>query len=155
MGLCALYYVEYRLYNVKKVGFFYLGWNYTLNEAKYILQSFCQRYFSHFQGKKRSRTLLIFNDLGKKLNDRIKVCILIKSTNFFELILAVVPLCYEFYNFYSANVSHRSDLPRLRFCALGAVKSSGAHENSNSCANDATQNRLCPVSEQEELIFSK
>ena len=31
MGLCVLYYVEYSLYNVKKVGFFYLGWNYTLN----------------------------------------------------------------------------------------------------------------------------
>ena len=30
MGLCVLYYVEYSLYNVKKVGFFYLGWNYTL-----------------------------------------------------------------------------------------------------------------------------
>ena len=60
---------------------------------------------SHFQGKKRSRKLLIFNDLGKKLNDRIKVCILIKSTNWCELILAVVPLCYEFYNFYSAITS--------------------------------------------------
>ena len=32
MGLCVLYYVEYSLYNVKKVGFFYLGWNYTLSE---------------------------------------------------------------------------------------------------------------------------
>ena len=31
MGLCVLYYVEYSLYNVKKVGFFYLGWNNTLN----------------------------------------------------------------------------------------------------------------------------
>ena len=30
MGLCVLYYVEYSLYNVKKVGLFYLGWNYTL-----------------------------------------------------------------------------------------------------------------------------
>ena len=30
MGLCVLYYIEYSLYNVKKVGFFYLGWNYTL-----------------------------------------------------------------------------------------------------------------------------
>ena len=30
MGLCVLYYVEYSLFNVKKVGFFYLGWNYTL-----------------------------------------------------------------------------------------------------------------------------
>ena len=30
MGLCVLYYVEYSLYSVKKVGFFYLGWNYTL-----------------------------------------------------------------------------------------------------------------------------
>ena len=30
MGLCVLYYVEYSLYDVKKVGFFYLGWNYTL-----------------------------------------------------------------------------------------------------------------------------
>ena len=30
MGLCGLYYVEYSLYNVRKVGFFYLGWNYTL-----------------------------------------------------------------------------------------------------------------------------
>ena len=35
------------------------------------------------------------------------VCILIKSTNLHELILAVVPLCYEFYNFYSANTSRR------------------------------------------------
>ena len=32
MGLCVLYYVEYSLYNVKKVGFFYLGWNYTLRD---------------------------------------------------------------------------------------------------------------------------
>ena len=32
MGLCVLYYVEYSLYNVKKVGFFYLGWNYTLKK---------------------------------------------------------------------------------------------------------------------------
>ena len=62
-------------------------------------------FHSHFQGKKRSRKLLIFNDLGKTLNDRIKLCILIKSTNLCELILAVVPLCYEFYNFYSANIS--------------------------------------------------
>ena len=31
-GLCVLYYVEYSLYNVKKVGFFYLGWNYTLSK---------------------------------------------------------------------------------------------------------------------------
>ena len=51
--------------------------------------------------------MLIFNDLGKKSNDRIKLCIFIKSTNLSELILAVVPLCYEFYNFYSANISHR------------------------------------------------
>ena len=34
MGLCVLYYVEYSLYNVKKVGFFYLGWNYTLSKLK-------------------------------------------------------------------------------------------------------------------------
>ena len=27
-----------------------------------------------------------------------------------ELILEVVPLCYEFYNFYSANTSHRDRL---------------------------------------------
>ena len=33
MGLYVLYYVEYSLYNVKKVGFFYLGWNYTLTEC--------------------------------------------------------------------------------------------------------------------------
>ena len=31
MGLCVLFYVEYSLYNVEKVGFFYLGWNCTLN----------------------------------------------------------------------------------------------------------------------------
>ena len=31
MTLCVLYYVEYSLYNVKKLGFFYLGWNYTLS----------------------------------------------------------------------------------------------------------------------------
>ena len=30
MGLCVLYYVEYSLYNVKKVGIFNLGWNCTL-----------------------------------------------------------------------------------------------------------------------------
>ena len=35
MGLCLLYYVEYSLYNVKKVGFFYLGWNYTLTCSAY------------------------------------------------------------------------------------------------------------------------
>ena len=35
MGLCVLYYVEYSLYDVKKVGFFYLGWNYTL---KYLVE---------------------------------------------------------------------------------------------------------------------
>ena len=64
-------------------------------------------FHSHFQGKKRLRKLLIFNDLGKTLNDRIKLCILIKFTNLSELILAVVPLCYEFYNFYSANISRR------------------------------------------------
>ena len=33
MGLCVLYYVEYSLYNVKKVGFCYLGWNYTLTNV--------------------------------------------------------------------------------------------------------------------------
>ena len=64
----------------------------------------CQRYFIVIS-KELTRKLLIFNDLGKKLNDRIKVCILIKSKNLCELILAVVPLCYEFYNFYSANIS--------------------------------------------------
>ena len=52
----------------------------------------------------------MFNDLGKKLNDRIKLCISIKSTNLCELILAVVPLCYEFYNFYSANISCRDSI---------------------------------------------
>ena len=67
-------------------------------------------FHSHFQGKKRSRKLLIFNNLSKKLNDRIKVCILIKSKNLCELILAVVSLCYEFYNFYSANASRRDSL---------------------------------------------
>ena len=36
MGLCVLYYVEYSLYNVKKVGFFYLGWNCTLTQL-YIM----------------------------------------------------------------------------------------------------------------------
>ena len=39
MGLCVLYYVEYSLYNVKKVGFFYLGWNYTLMVEDF--QSIC------------------------------------------------------------------------------------------------------------------
>ena len=70
----------------------------------------CKSVSDHFQGKKRSRKLLIFNDLHKKLNDRIKVCILIKTTNLCELILAVVPLCYEFYNLYSANSSRRDSL---------------------------------------------
>ena len=32
MELCVLYYVDYSLYNVKKVGFFYLGWNFTLTK---------------------------------------------------------------------------------------------------------------------------
>ena len=67
-------------------------------------------FHSHFQGKKRSLKVLIFNDLGKKLNDRIKVCIFIKTTNLCELILAVVPLCYEIYNLYSANSSCRDSL---------------------------------------------
>ena len=71
----------------------------------YLAKLLSAIFHSHFQEKKRSRKLLIFNDLGKKLNDRIKVCILIKSTNSRELILAVVQLCYEFYNFYSANTS--------------------------------------------------
>ena len=31
MGLCGLYYVEYSFYKLKKVNFFYLGWNFTLN----------------------------------------------------------------------------------------------------------------------------
>ena len=31
MGLCGLYYVEYSFYKLKKVKFFYLGWNFTLN----------------------------------------------------------------------------------------------------------------------------
>ena len=36
MTLCVLYYVEYSLYNVKKLGFFfYLGWNYTLSTSIY------------------------------------------------------------------------------------------------------------------------
>ena len=39
MGLCVLYYVEYSLYNVKKVGFFYLGWNYTLKQHDLYLDS--------------------------------------------------------------------------------------------------------------------
>ena len=60
-------------------------------------------FHSHFQGKKRSRKLLIFNDHSKKSNDRIIVCILIKTKNLYDLILAVVPLCYEFYSLYSAN----------------------------------------------------
>ena len=69
-------------------------------------QSFCQQYFIVISKERKDRgKLLIFNNLGKKLNDRIKVGILIKSTNLCELILAVVPLCYEFYNFYSANTS--------------------------------------------------
>ena len=54
--------------------------------------------------------MLIFNDVDKKLNDRIKVCILIKTTNLCELILAVVSLCYEIYNLYSANSSRRDSL---------------------------------------------
>ena len=35
MGLCVLYYVEYSLYNVKKVGFFYLGCYYTLTHPRH------------------------------------------------------------------------------------------------------------------------
>ena len=34
MGLCVLYYVEYSLYNVKKVGYFYLGRNFTLKQLR-------------------------------------------------------------------------------------------------------------------------
>ena len=81
-----------------------------LNEAIYILQSLSAIFHSHFQGTKRSRKLLIFKDLGKKLNDRIKVCILIKTTNSFEFILAVVALCYEIYNLYWANSSCQDSL---------------------------------------------
>ena len=33
MGLCVLYYVGYSMYNVEKVGFFYLGWNCTLTHS--------------------------------------------------------------------------------------------------------------------------
>ena len=32
MGLCVLYYVEYSLYNVKKVGFFFIWAGITLEE---------------------------------------------------------------------------------------------------------------------------
>ena len=45
MGLCVLYYVEYSLYNVKKVGFFYLGWNYTLSISINLFPQIC-RYLS-------------------------------------------------------------------------------------------------------------
>ena len=76
----------------------------------YLAKLLSAIFHSHFQGKKRSRKLLIFNDLYKKLNDRIKVCILIKTTDLYELILAVVPLCYEFYNLYLANSSRRDSL---------------------------------------------
>ena len=71
----------------------------------YLAKLLSAIFHSHIQGKKRSRKLLIINDLGNKLNDRIKVCILIKTTNLCELILEVVPLCYEIYNLYLANSS--------------------------------------------------
>ena len=57
---------------------------------------------SHFQGEKRSRKLLIFNDLI--------VCILIKTINLYKLILALVPLFYEFYSFKSTNSLRRNIL---------------------------------------------
>ena len=50
------------------------------------------------------------NFLGKKSNERTIVCILIKTINLYELILAVVPLCYEFYSLYSANSARRDSL---------------------------------------------
>ena len=67
--------------------------------------------------KDRETQRLIFNDLGKKFNDRIKVCILVKTTNLCELILAVVPLCYEIYNLYSAN-SSRPDKVSAHWAAI-------------------------------------
>ena len=73
----------------------------------YLAKLLSAIFHSHFKGKRRSQKLLIFNDLGKKLNDRIKVCIVIKTTNLRELILEVVPLCCEIYNLYSANSSRR------------------------------------------------
>ena len=76
----------------------------------YLAKLLSAIFHSHFQGKKRSQKLPIFNNLGKELNDRIKFYILIKSTNLCELILAVVPLCYEFYNFYSAKTSCHDSL---------------------------------------------
>ena len=60
MGLCVLYYVEYSLYNVKKVGFFYLGWNCTLNyfsdfdeiSQKYSCNGPLQNLFNEFDSFK-------------------------------------------------------------------------------------------------------
>ena len=78
----------------------------------YLAKLLSAIFHSHFQGKKRSRKLLIFNDHSKKLNDRIKVCILIKTTNLCELILAVVPLCYEIYNLYLANSSRHDSFSK-------------------------------------------
>ena len=69
MGLCVLYYVEYSLYNVKKVGFFYLGWNYTLSfQVKFSTDSWTipKQYASNnlMQGHKkkhnyRKNTLMV------------------------------------------------------------------------------------------------
>ena len=68
----------------------------------------------------RSRKLFIFNDPSKKSNDRIKVCICIKTFNLYELILALDPLCYKFYNLYSANSVRREFFgtlgPHFGFC---------------------------------------
>ena len=69
------------------------NWHFLCMKQNISCKALSAIIYSHFQGKKRSHKLLTFNDLCKKLNDGIKICILIKTTNLCELILAVVPLC--------------------------------------------------------------
>ena len=44
---------------------------------------------------------------------KIKVCIWIKTINLYELILSFVPLCYELYNLYSANLGCRDSFQHI------------------------------------------
>ena len=73
MGLCVLYYVEYSLYNVKKVGFFYLGWNYTLSD-------FNQKLMYKFESA--SKRQLSLKTKKAKAHAELKCCIISASFKF-------------------------------------------------------------------------
>ena len=103
MGLCVLYYVEYSLYNVKKVRFLYLGWNCILKcnfspDEHVFLYLFpdCLCIIIHFSAYPttiRARVLCLFAQVCKRKNPisepRLDLAVILETSRYEHFTLPV------------------------------------------------------------------